>query len=409
MYTTIREWADIINIQVPKNTQFYSVQRTYLIPAVNHAYKVHQQKHLDRITQQSASGVKLELCGDARCDSPGYSCKYSMYSFQDDATKEIVHFELVQVTEASSSVAMEAMGFKRGLNHLLSLGVDVGVMATDRSPSIRKIMRESYANIRHEYDPWHVSKSVKKKLVIISNKKANRELQPWLKSICNHLYWSCSSSNGDAEECVRRWKSLLHHICGIHRWEENGQEYTCFHPPLTEEMQKKKRWLQQDSSAFRALKDLVLDQTLLRDLRQMALFKHTGSLEVFHNVMLKYAPKTLHFTYDSMRARTQLAVMDHNMNVGRTQKTTQEGNPRYKYNFSKASQQWVAKPVYETTSQDFLKDLMDDVLKMTETQRLEPWPRPPPRHRRLPQNIAPGPRPEVSELLAQRHSRFQQL
>ncbi|KAL2076461.1 hypothetical protein ACEWY4_027925 [Coilia grayii] len=250
----------------------------------------------------------------------------------------------IQVTEAS--------GFERGLNHLLSLGVDVGVMATDRSPSIWKIMRESYANIRHEYDPWHVNKT---------------------------------------------------------KWEENGQEYTCFHPPLTEEMQKKKRWLQQDSSAFRALKDLVLDQTLLRDLRQMALFKHTGSLEVFHNVMLKYAPKTLHFTYDSMRARTQLAVMDHNMNVGRTQKTTQEGNPRYKYSFSKASQQWVAKPVYETTSQDFLKDLMDDVLKMTETQRLEPWPRPPPRHRRLPQNIAPCPRPEVSELLAQRHSRFQQL
>lgn len=55
---------------------------------------------------------------------------------------------------------MEAMGFQRGLNHLLYLGVDVGVMVTDRSPSIRKIMRESYANIRHEYDPWHVNKGM---------------------------------------------------------------------------------------------------------------------------------------------------------------------------------------------------------------------------------------------------------
>ena len=54
---------------------------------------------------------------------------------------------------------MEAMGFQRGLDHLLSLGIDIGVMATDRSPSLRKLMRESYANIRHEYDPWHVSKS----------------------------------------------------------------------------------------------------------------------------------------------------------------------------------------------------------------------------------------------------------
>lgn len=29
----------------------------------------------------------------------GYSCKYSTYSFQDDATKEILHFELVQVNK----------------------------------------------------------------------------------------------------------------------------------------------------------------------------------------------------------------------------------------------------------------------------------------------------------------------
>lgn len=55
---------------------------------------------------------------------------------------------------------MEAMGFQRGLNHLLDLGLDIGVMVTDRSPSIRKLMRESYGNIRHEYDPWHVNKSM---------------------------------------------------------------------------------------------------------------------------------------------------------------------------------------------------------------------------------------------------------
>ena len=178
--------------------------------------------------------------------STGYSSKYGTYSFQDDATKEIVHYERVQVnnqviivwngismarsrqwvvldnahvlwnktillllcfqvTEVSSSVVMEAMGFQRGLDHLLSLEIDIGVMATDRSPSIRKLMRESYANICHEYDPWHVNKSkymyltgfgwwngkwmasylmlltyvgVKKKLVAASNKKDNRELQP---------------------------------------------------------------------------------------------------------------------------------------------------------------------------------------------------------------------------------------
>ena len=60
---------------------------------------------------------------------------------------------------ASSTVAMEAMGFKRGLDHLLTMGVDVGVITTDRAPSIRKIMRETYSGIRHEFDSWHVNKS----------------------------------------------------------------------------------------------------------------------------------------------------------------------------------------------------------------------------------------------------------
>ncbi len=68
----------------------------------------------------------------------------------------------------------------------------------------------------------------------------------------------------------------MHHICGVHRWEEAGVEYTCYHAPLTEEEQRKKRWLKSDSAAFQALRDIVLSKNLQRDLQQMALFKHTG-------------------------------------------------------------------------------------------------------------------------------------
>ncbi|CAL8315392.1 unnamed protein product [Arctogadus glacialis] len=77
---------------------------------------------------------------------------------------------------------------------------------------------------------------------------------------------------------------LLHHICGVHRWEEAGVEHTCHRAPFTEEEQRKKRWMKSDSPAFRAVKDVVLGKNLLRDLQQMALFKHTGSLEVFLRV-----------------------------------------------------------------------------------------------------------------------------
>ena len=53
-------------------------------------------------------------------------------------------------------MAMEVVGFQRGLDYLLE---SIGVITTDRSPSIRKLMKDNYSHIQHELDPWHVSKS----------------------------------------------------------------------------------------------------------------------------------------------------------------------------------------------------------------------------------------------------------
>ncbi|XP_063074114.1 uncharacterized protein LOC134464652 isoform X2 [Engraulis encrasicolus] len=363
---------------------------------------------MSRLIEESKSGKGLELCGDGRCDSPGFSAKYSTYSFQSDTTKEIVHFELVQVTEASSSVAMEVMGLQRGLDELLSCGVDIAVMTTDRSPSVRKLMREEHPQIRHELDPWHVVKGIKKKIVAASNRRGQKELLGWFRAITNHFYWSCDTSKGDQELCILRWCSVLHHIIGVHRWEEGGTTYTCHHPALSiEEQQEKKRWLEPQSPAFLALKDIVTNKNLLQDMRQMALFKHTGTLEAFHSVMLKYVPKRLHFGYDSMRARTQLAIMDHNENVGRQQATTKEGDLRWQFSFSRQSADWVTKPIYTKTTQNFRKDIMDSVLEMRDNPSIDYTQRNKAPHRkRLLHNIATVPRPEKAVLLARRTSRF---
>ena len=48
---------------------------------------------------------------------------------------------ITKVTEATSSPAMETLGFRRGLDRLIQAGVGVDVITTDRSPSIRKLMR----------------------------------------------------------------------------------------------------------------------------------------------------------------------------------------------------------------------------------------------------------------------------
>lgn len=40
--------------------------------------------------------------------------------------------------------------------------------------------------------------------------------------------------------------------------------------------QRRKKWLAEDSPAYKALYEVVMNARLLKDLEQMALFKHTG-------------------------------------------------------------------------------------------------------------------------------------
>ncbi|KAG5261228.1 hypothetical protein AALO_G00301460 [Alosa alosa] len=57
-------------------------------------------------------------------------------------------------------------------------------------------------------------------------------------------------------------------------------------------------WLKKDSVAYQDLTSLVFDKRLLKDLQKMALFKHTGPLEIFHRALLKYLPKCQAFSYE---------------------------------------------------------------------------------------------------------------
>ena len=99
-------------------------------------------------------------------------------------------------------------------------------------------------------------------------------------------------------------------------------------------------------------------------MKKLVGFHHTGSLEVFHSLLLKYCPKRQHFSYVGMQARIELAILDHNYNTQRKQATTKdgtkiiilhlcltyiftEGKARYLIVFPKGRKSWVAKPILE--------------------------------------------------------------
>ena len=76
---------------------------------------------------------------------------------------------------------------------------------------------------------------------------------------------------------TKRWLSILKHICNIHEWEmEDGLMCKCEHSRLTNEQIECTNWIERDLSAFKALHSIVTNKLLLRDMKKMTLFKHTG-------------------------------------------------------------------------------------------------------------------------------------
>ncbi|XP_030233960.1 uncharacterized protein LOC115559293 [Gadus morhua] len=391
---------------------------------------------------EQEDGKKLHLSGDGRCDTPGFSAKNCHYTFMLDDTKEIIHTELLQVnkrltlenknicyycccenyysiqvsiqlysTEAGSSVAMEPLGFKRGMKEIMGDGLDIEVMTTDRSTSIRTIMREEFPNVQHEFDIWHTAKGLRKKIQRKGAIKGNEILAAWSRSIINHIWFTCATSKGDAEILKCRWQSILHHVCNEHEWtEDDGQTNRCGHHPLTAQEQSKRQWMKRESSAFENLESLVNDKRLLKDLEQMALFKHTGPLEIFHSAMLKYLPKRQGFSFQGMRERGHLACLEHNENfVKRKQATTKTGQPRFNQVFCRRSKQWVVKQIFIPHTTQFIDTLVTSVItrrrnptilyKVSTSSLALPQPA-------LPPNIAPVPKPPKEAAVAELKRRF---
>ena len=72
-----------------------------------------------------------------------------------------------------NSQAMEKEGFLRCVDEILqNFKLSIDTISTDRHPSIKKLMKTNakYKAINHQFDPWHVAKSILKKIMSTSEK-----------------------------------------------------------------------------------------------------------------------------------------------------------------------------------------------------------------------------------------------
>ena len=267
-------------------------------------------------------------------------------------------------------------------------------------------MNKKYQDINHQFDVWHVAKSVVKKLTQKSLLKGNGDLKPWIQSVSRHLWWSAATCGRDASNLKEKWVSVVNHAANKHSWSDGQHFHKCAHGTLSSRDKKEIQWLKPGSPAHIAFEDVVTNPRLLKGLGKLTDFCHTGALEVYHSLMLKYCPKREHVSYKGMQACTQLAALDNNANTGREQAmiTSGErtGERRYKKRFPKAYKHWVVKPVLDQKTYTYREDMLEAVIKKcqhNDAKRI-------PILRTIPRNIASVIPPSKDELIERHKSRF---
>ena len=95
-------------------------------------------------------------------------------------------------------------------------------------------------------------------------------------------------------------------------------------------------------------------------------FNHTSTLEVYQHVYLplqQIQSKTFALPYSGTTARAQLAFFDFNTWVGLAHRKNKQGDLQYKYQFSKLTQSWVVKKIFEKEEQETYKNQTMDEIK----------------------------------------------
>ncbi|KAK7939668.1 hypothetical protein WMY93_002994 [Mugilogobius chulae] len=307
-YIKMEKICKAMNLQVHQYNAFRRHSRSFLEPAIYHKWKKDQETFFEELKRKG----KVAVGGDMRADSPGHSAKYGSYTIMELESEKILDIQLVQSNEVGGSFYMEKEGLKRGLDLLEANSIEVDYIVTDRHTQVKTFLRGK--NITQYYDVWHLEKGLSKKLEKLSKEKECQLIKKWLPALKNHIYWVASSSKTGPEK-VAKWTSLINHIQNVHTHDD----------PEFPKCGILIEFLKTPASGTVALykvEKLLVNKRVLGDVKKLSSDYQTSSLEAFHSVIIRFAPKSVVYPFVGMMCRLYLAGMHFNENVKRQQATS---------------------------------------------------------------------------------------
>ncbi|XP_073468893.1 uncharacterized protein [Aquarana catesbeiana] len=348
--------AGILGISQPTHN---SDQNLYLFPAIDHHWKLEK-----RSIVQDVQSRPVALVGDGQCKSYASRAKCCTYNFLEYHTKKIIDFQVEKLDPSEAATGLEKKTFRAALDRMIKEKVNVRVLCTDRHAGIKKLLRKHYGRIKHQYDVWHVAKSVGNKMAKASKKHGCRMLARWIGPAKSHMWWSARTCEQNPALLREKWTSIAHHASNQHHWDEATLYSSCHHDD--EEEEEDKEWLVAGSEAHLQLKGVVLDENLLEDLNHLSSFCHADELEVLRSITGKYHAKQTRYSVEGVVARSQLAALEYNRNIGLIQGVLKAAS----YGAGgKAKKDWVESKIYNPSNQDFMKDIIADVLSFADGKK----------------------------------------
>ncbi|XP_075706636.1 uncharacterized protein LOC142741124 [Rhinoderma darwinii] len=365
-YVKVRHLFYILGLVCIDKSTYFNNQGNHLFPAINNQWNLEQSAIIDNLKKRP-----LCLAGDGQYDRPGHLTKHGIYTLLDVNSKKVVSFHVEPLSAGTSSHGLKTEACKLVLRSLVRKQLNIKILCTERQLGLRKMIKAHFPTIIHQYDIWHLSKSIGNKMVMASRKKDCEELAKWVSAARDHLWWSASTCNEELSLLTEKWNSILFHIANKHSWEESESYNSCNHEPVVTSVLGPKKWIQEDSTVHNEVKEVVLNRNLHKDLQHMSYFCHTRELEVYRSAIRKYRHKKKHLVIDGITARTQLATMYHNSNVHRVQEDVRMASEKYALGTtrSKAQRQKLVKALYKPSNQEFLFPIMSEVIQMAPKNR----------------------------------------
>ncbi|KAJ5079675.1 hypothetical protein M0811_03984 [Anaeramoeba ignava] len=237
----------------------------------------------------------------------------------------IIHYQRMSSTSTIHPQSLEGFLIPKGIQ---KLSEKYNILATVHDQNTSSKVKQCFPNIMHLLDPWHVTRSIRRRYNKLVNKfcgsnkkkrskeesekmrKKKEHLMSWKESIIFHFLRCAKSCQGDMTTLLSEWFRYFLHAKGDHSLCPKNSPCTKNENSNENKHPEDKKITNKEEEAF--FKMILSDFTIIKKLIFCRYFLSTSYNESFFSTLNGYREKISHFK--NYNLLYQLAIIDWNQN-----------------------------------------------------------------------------------------------